>query len=65
MQLVAVILQTLYEFLDRTLRLERQQREAKGDVSPLSGFFGQSESLAELLDDGLSLFLLQTQSDNA
>ena len=58
MQLVPVILQALDELLDGPLRFEREERETKGNVSPLARVFGQSEALAELFDDVFRLFFL-------
>lgn len=58
MQLVPVKRQALDQLLERPLRLERQEREAIGNVPPLARVVGQSEALAELVDDVFSLFFL-------
>lgn len=58
MQLVAVELEPFDEFLYRALRLEGQEGQAEGDVSPLAGILRKPEALAQLLDDILCLFFL-------
>ena len=57
-QLVAVKWQALDQLFHRTLRLEREERETKRNVPPLTRVFGQSETLAEFVDDVFSLFFL-------
>ena len=58
-QLVPVVLQALDELLDRALRLEREQRQAKGNVPPLARVLRESETLAEPFDDVFGLFFLR------
>ena len=57
-QFVLVELQTINELLNRPLRFERQERETECDVSPLTRFFREPETLAEFLDDVLRLLFL-------
>lgn len=58
-QLVAVVLEPLDQLLHGALRLEWEEREAEADIPPLTGVVGESETLAELLDDVFSLFFLR------
>ena len=45
-ELVAVELQALDEPLDGSVRLVREKRETIGDITPLPGVLGESETLA-------------------
>lgn len=58
MELVAVELEPIDELLDRSFGLEGQQRQAIGYVAPLTWIFRKTETLTELLNNILCLFLL-------
>ena len=57
-QLVAIILEPLDKLLDRAVGLEGEEREAERDVAPLPRVLGETEPLAEFLDNVLGLLLL-------
>ena len=58
-QLIAIELEALDELLDGPVGLEGEEREAERDVAPLPRVLGETEPLAEFLDNVLGLLLLQ------
>jgi hypothetical protein len=58
MKLVTVERQAFDELLDRFVGFEGEEREAEGNIAPLTFIRGEVETFAELLNNGLCLFVL-------